>query len=123
VLTGLWHGPAGTAERFAAAVDGRSRQVLTDFEMTQVQARLERDPLRRTLLLSGPADDFQRSELVRIMDEVPGVANVRWTNAPEPFALPLLAEAELAALAGFGMGLILSYVLELRRRSRAEWRW
>lgn len=32
--------------------------------------------------------------------------------------LPLLAEAELLALFGFGLGLLLTYLLELRRRAR-----
>ena len=32
--------------------------------------------------------------------------------------LPLLAEAELLALLGFGLGLLLTYLLELRRRAR-----
>jgi len=38
----------------------------------------------RTMVLSGPADPFQRSELVRIMGEVPGVAAVRWDPASLP---------------------------------------
>lgn len=32
--------------------------------------------------------------------------------------LPLLAEAELLGLFGFGIGLLLAYLLELRRRAR-----
>jgi len=32
--------------------------------------------------------------------------------------LPLIVEAELLALSGFGLGLLLTYLLELRRRSR-----
>ena len=32
--------------------------------------------------------------------------------------LPLLIEAQLMALAGFGLGLLLTYLLELRRRAR-----
>jgi hypothetical protein len=52
--------------------------------MYQVQAHIQRDPLSRRLVLSGPADDFQRSELVRRLDEVPGVLEVRW----DPGSLP-----------------------------------
>ena len=91
--------------------------------MTQVQGQIERGPIKRTLVLSGPADDFQRGELIRIMDDVPGVANVRWANMQQPFALPLFAEAELAGLICFGLGLLLAYLLELRRRYRAQWSW
>lgn len=122
-LAMAWHGPLGASDRLAAAVEGETRKLLVAFEMGQVQARLERDPLRRTLLLAGRADDFQRSELVRILDAVPGVANAHWAGTPAPSTLPLWIEAALAALAGFGLGLILAYLLELRRRSRSEWRW
>jgi len=122
-LGAVWHGPLGTGERLASTIERQSRQVLNDWEMPQVQARVERAPLSRILVLSGPADDFQRSELVRIMNGVPGVASVRWTDMKPPLSLPLLAEAELAALACFGLGLLLSYLLELRRRYRAKWSW
>lgn len=122
-LGALWHGPLGTGERLTSTIERQSRRVLIDWEMPQVRARMERSPLSRTLVLSGPADDFQRSELIRIMDGVPGVANVRWTNMKPPVMLPLLAEAELAGLVCFGLGLLLSYLLELRRRYRAQWRW
>jgi hypothetical protein len=49
-----------------------------------VQAKLQRGPLSRRLILSGPADDFQRSELLRILDETPGVLDVRWDPASLP---------------------------------------
>jgi len=122
-LGALWHGPFGTGEKLASTIERQSRQVLNDWEMPQVRAEVRRSPLSRTLVLSGPADDFQRSELIRIMDGVPGVANVRWSNMKPPMMLPLLAEAELAALVCFGLGLLLSYLIELRRRYRAQWRW
>ena len=119
----LWHGPLGTGNALATAIERQSRQVLKDWEMTQVQVQLERRPLKRTLVLSGPADDFQRSELIRIMDGVPGVANVRWSDMRSPLGLPLAVEAELAALLCFSLGLLLSYLLELRRCYRAQWSW
>lgn len=38
--------------------------------------------------------------------------------------LPLLAEVELMGLTGFGLGLLLTYLLELRRRAhRFDRRW
>jgi hypothetical protein len=119
----LWHSPLGAAERLAATVDRTSRQVLDDWEMGQVQAHLDRGPLKRTLILSGQADDFQRGELLRIMDDVPAVANVRWSDMRPAFAFPLLVEAELGGLVCFSLGLLLSYLLELRRRYRAQWSW
>ena len=33
------------------------------------------------------------------------------------------AEVELAALISFGLGLLLAYLLELRRRYNAQWSW
>lgn len=123
VLTWAWHGPASTGDRLAGTVEKSSNELLVAFEMVRVHSVVERAPLRRTLVLSGPADDFQRSELIRILDEVPGVADVRWADTKGSFTLPLLVEAELAALVSFGLALLLAYLLELRRRSNAEWRW
>ena len=119
----VWHGPVGTGSRFANTVERQTRQVLVDFEMAPVRAVVKRGPLSRTLVLSGPADNFQRGELVRILNEVPGVANVRWANSSPGFTLPMLLEVELAALLSFGLGLLLAYLIELRRRSNAQWSW
>lgn len=79
--TAIYHGPVGAGERFATAIERVARSELDRQEMTQVQARLQRRPLRRTLVMSGPADDFQRSELVRIMSALPGVDLVGWDAA------------------------------------------
>ena len=123
LIAWVWHGPVGTGDRFAATVERQTRQVLVDFEMEPVSAAVVRGPLRRSLVLSGPADDFQRSELVRMLNDVPGVAEVHWTETHGAFVLPLLAEVELAALISFGLGLLLAYLLELRRRFNAQWSW
>jgi hypothetical protein len=80
----LWHGPLGAGNRLTGQVERTSRRLLDRYEMTQVQARLSRGPLSRTLILSGPADAFQRTELVRVMGEVPGVWAARW----DPNSLP-----------------------------------
>ena len=119
----LWHGPIGKGERFAAEIDRQAQQVVVNYEMQPVRAAAARNPIQRTVLLSGPADDFQRPELARIMEVIPGVARARWTDSPAGFSLPLLLELELAALISFGLGLLLAYLLELRRRSNAQWRW
>jgi hypothetical protein len=86
-----------------------------------VQARLHRAPLTRQLLLSGQVDDFQRSELTRLMSDVPGVGRASWS--PSERGLPLLAEGALSALASFLFGLLLAYLVELRRRHNAQWKW
>ena len=77
-FTWLWHGPLGAGERFAAEVEAAARAQLDHDEMVRVQAHLERDPLSRRLLLSGPADDFQRREIKRRMKLIPGVGEARW---------------------------------------------
>lgn len=83
-FTALWHGPLGAGDRLAADVEGKARRTLDHYELPMIQAQLQRRPLSRRLLLSGPADSFQRSELVRILDETPGVLDVRW----DPSSLP-----------------------------------
>ena len=80
----LWHGPLGAGDRFATRADKIARATLDYYEMPAVSARLERGPLTRRIVLSGPADPFQRSELVRIMGQVPGVADARWDPASLP---------------------------------------
>ena len=80
----LWHGPLGAADRFATRVDKIARATLDYYELPTVSARLERGPLTRRIILSGPADPFQRSELIRIMGQVPGVNDVRWDPASLP---------------------------------------
>ena len=118
--TALWHGPIGAADRFTRSVEATARDSLVSYEMDQVTARLHKAPLTRRLMLSGQADDFQRSELVQILDEVPGVSGATWARSG---GMPLLLEAGIVAVVGFLAGLILAYVITLRRRYNAQWRW
>ena len=122
-FTALWHGPLGSGDRLANSLQTSVRQLLVAFEVPQFQSQVERSPIRRTILLSGPADKFQRAETVRILNDTPGVAAARWKDSSGGSSLPVLAELTLASLVAFGLGLLLSYLLELRRRSRSEWRW
>lgn len=117
----LWHGPLGAADRFAGRVDRMARESLDYYEMTAVTAQLHRGPLTRRLILTGPADDFQRGELVRLFSQVPGVSGATWRH--EPGGLPLIAEGALAAILGFLVGAGLAYLMELRRRYNAQWNW
>lgn len=84
-FSALWHGPLGAGEKLAHQAEADARAQLDHDEMFQVQAHLQRNPLSRRLILSGPADDFQRHELVRRLDDVPGVLDVRWdaTSLPQ----------------------------------------
>lgn len=117
----LWHGPLGAADRFSGQVERSAHQTLVYYEMSTVSARLQHRPLTRRLALSGTADDFQRSELVRIMGDLPGVSRASWSDASG--GLPLIAEGSLVSLVGFLIGLLLAYLVELRRRYNAQWKW
>lgn len=80
----LYHGPMGASDRLEQRIEAAARRELDRNEMTQVQADLKSRPLSRTLILSGPADDFQRGELVRVMGALPGVDRVEWDPASIP---------------------------------------
>ena len=73
------------------------------------------------MLLSGPADNFQRSELIKLMGVVPGVSSATWSDTGG--GLPLIAEGTGVAVLGFLLGLLVAYLVELRRRYNAQWRW
>ena len=120
-LAALWHGPLGAADRFANGVDRDVQATLKYYEMTQVSAHLHRAPLTRHLILSGPADDFQSSELVRTMETLPGISRAQWRASPA--GPPLIAEGLGIAAVGFLFGLLLAYLIELRRRYNAQWTW
>jgi membrane protease YdiL (CAAX protease family) len=121
LLAALWHGPLGGADRFTKRVEGEIHQVLVYYEMTQVTGHLHHEPLTRRVLLAGTADDFQSSELVRYMNQVPGVSSATWSA--DGGGTPLIAEGVAVALVGFLFGLLLAYLVELRRRYNAQWNW
>ena len=89
VETALWHGPLGAADRLTGGIEHTASAGLRHLEMAMVTARVERSPLRRRVVLSGPADDFQQRELVRIIGEIPGVSSVRWATPPSLAAEPV----------------------------------
>ena len=120
-VAAFWTGPVGGGDRFVARVEHDARLTLDNYEMTKVTAHLHRAPLTRRLLLAGPADDFQSSELVRIMGSIPGVSSARWTR--DGGGTPLMLEAAAIAVLGYLFGLLVAYLRELRRRYNAQWNW
>ena len=120
-LAALWHGPLGAADRFASEIDHMVRVATVYNEIPEVSGHLHRDPLTRRVLLSGPADDFQRGQLVEIIDEIPGVESVSWS--PDHEGIPLVVEGLVVGLLGFLLGLLVAYLRELRRRYNAQWNW
>jgi hypothetical protein len=117
----LWFGPMGAADLFTHRVERDARVTLGNYEIPQVSVYLHRKPLSRRLILQGPADEFQRSELVRIMPLIPGVREARWSN--KGGGVPLIVESLMATIAGFLFGLLLAYLIELRRRYNSQWNW
>src|SRR5580765_21687 len=67
VLAAAWHWPMSAANRFTSVVERSARITLSNYEMPRIQAHLHTAPLTRRLILSGQADDFQTSELARIL--------------------------------------------------------
>jgi hypothetical protein len=119
-LAALWHGPMGGADALSAAVEQSVRVSLVYHQIPEVSGHLHRGPLTRRILLSGPADDFQRSELVRIIGDLPGVESTSWSPGT---GVPLIVEGAIAAVLGFLFGLLVAYLRELRRRYNANWNW
>ena len=119
-VAAIWHGPLGAGDRFAATVDRSVRATLVAKYIPEVSGHVHRGPLTRTVLLSGPADDFQRSQLIEIIGDLPGVERASWSGGT---GVPLIAEGGIAAILGFLLGLVLAYLRELRRRYNANWNW
>ena len=115
----LWHGPLGGADRFAGKVETIARDTLVYYEMPQVQARLQRGPMTRKMMLKGQADEVQRREIGRIMTEIPGVASASWSRRG---GVPLLAEGAVIGLLGYLLGCLRAYGASLHRRnSQTGW--
>jgi hypothetical protein len=113
----MWHGPLGRGEAYAARLEAGARTAIAPLGMQGVALRLPRDPIRRTAILSGPADRIQREGLGSewglndYVRDVPGIAGVHWADQPGgPGGLPLLVETllqlTLAYALGFGVGAI-----------------
>lgn len=127
-FSGLWHGPLGAGERFALTVDQRAERTILYNDVPQVNgtpafnAKMQRAPLTRRVLIEGQPDNFQRIELARILNDIWGILDAAWVDrqgkfTPGTFLLPLALEAQLLGLASFALGLIMAYLLELRRRA------
>ena len=117
----LWHGPLGAADRFSSEVERYAHEVLVEnYAPAGMTARIHHGPLTRQLMLSGPGDDFQRSEAARLLSQVPGVSDASWTPA---LGIPLIAQGAITAVMGFLLGVLVAYLLELRRRHNSQWNW
>lgn len=99
---GIAHGPLGLGETFVDRLDRDLQSVLANVAVPGVTGTVQREPLARTALLSGPADCFQRKGDASFGDgregtlpgldrralTVPGMGRVAWTNPPPEGACP-----------------------------------
>jgi hypothetical protein len=89
-LAAAWlsHGPLGRGEAFVAMLETRAQAVVAQQGVAGVTVRMQRDPLRRVAILSGPANDFQRNGMGSLpglnqrVAAVSGIGSVEWANAP-----------------------------------------
>jgi hypothetical protein len=117
----VWHGPLRAADRLAVELERSAGQTLTANDAPAgITARIHHGPLTRQLVLSGPGDDFQRAEAARLVSEIPGVSDADWNKSA---GIPLIAEGIATGLVGFLFGLLLAYLVELRRRHNSQWTW
>jgi hypothetical protein len=113
----LWHGPGGQGEALIASLESQAKEAAAQTELPGISVRLSRDPLSRTAIVHGPANDLQREGLGSqwgvkdYVRNVPGIAGVRWDDEPGGNGIPLLAETllviGLAYVAGFGLGALI----------------
>ena len=52
---------------------------------------------------------------------MPGIASASWSN--DGGGIPLIVEGAAVAILGFLLGLLVAYLVELRRRYNAQWNW
>jgi hypothetical protein len=122
------YGPLGHGKLFIDSLEAQARRVVAETNLTNIDVRLDRHPLRRAATLSGPADDFQRNGMggfkgltARVAD-VGGIGHVRWADEPDRggFMLPLLAETLLLMCAGYLLGLVLAFLF-VRRKDQGRY--
>ena len=120
-LLAAWisHGPLGRGEALVDRLERDARAAVMRTELPGISVRLDRRPLARSAVLSGPANDLQReglgsqygiSDFVR---DVEGIGAVRWADEPDggrripPLILETMILAALAYLLGLGLGWLL----------------
>lgn len=119
----IYHGPMGGGERLVGALEAQAKERVAETEVPGVTVGLSRDPLARTVILSGPANDLQREGLGSqkglndLVGEIEGVAGVRWADQPaEGAIMPLLAETLGALLIAYLVGVGLAWPLFGRKK-------
>lgn len=82
----LFHGPAGYGERLLAGLESQVQPLVAKQEVESVHAGFARDPMSRSLVFRGPANDFQRQRFVELVQEenIRGIRSIGWDPASPP---------------------------------------
>ncbi len=84
----LHHGPLGRGEALLSGLEARARAAAAEGEVPGIDVRMQRDPMARVAVLSGPANDFQREGMGQFpglndrVSAVEGISRVEWANPP-----------------------------------------
>lgn len=82
------HGPLGRGEAFVNQLETGAQAAVADAAIPGVTVGMQRSPLARKAVLSGPADQFQREGqgslpgLNQRVLNVPGISRIEWSNTP-----------------------------------------
>jgi hypothetical protein len=143
VVGWVYYGPVGQGAAYVGLLQQRADFVLRISQVPNIQARIGRAPLSRTVFLCGPTIDFQREGTTGFqgggndlpgldgrMLQVGGIGAVVWDPAPPapngdtppcrpggPEAaggMPLLVELLILAILAWGIGLGLGWVFRRR---------
>jgi hypothetical protein len=84
----VYHGPLGNGEALIGRLEAEASAAVAEGGVPGVEVRLQRDPLSRAAILSGPANDFQREGMGQFpglndrVRSVEGISRLEWANAP-----------------------------------------
>lgn len=122
----LYHGPLGNGERLVSQLETQARARVAETEVPGVTVSLPRDPISRTAILSGPANDLHREGLGSqkglndLVGEVEGMAGISWTDERDGArAMPLLLETMAALVLAYLVGLGLAWLLFGRKKQES----
>ena len=88
VVAMIAYWPVGMGTAFINRLETGANQMVARADVRGVTVQMQRAPLARTALLSGPANQFQREGMGslpginRRVLAVPGMSRVEWTNPP-----------------------------------------
>jgi hypothetical protein len=125
LLGWIVHGPLGRGEAFVDRLEAEARAAAARAELPGIEVSLARDPLARTAIVSGVANDVQREGMgsgFGVKDHVrsvPGIAAVRWDDESPRGGLPLLVETLAWVASAYLVGVALGGLLARRRRRRS----